>query len=131
MVADDFEFQRYNLPILAPHSIRHIVDLILEAHGNRLREIQRRSQTAAHRIAMALTGSGRSETQPRTRPPETIGLRPPRTGARIFTNYGDRLVSARTQTLANDIGDRETQRPSDLRKKLAILSNDGFLDVCP
>ena len=131
MVANDFEFQRHYLPILAPHRVSNIIDLILEAHRNGDRQIQRRSQAAARGITMALTGSGRSETQTSARPPETIGLCPPRTRSRIFTDYGDRLICTRAKTLANDIGNRETQRSSDLREKLAILANNGFLDVCP
>ena len=131
MVANDFEFQRHYLPILAPHRVSNIIDLIVKAHRNGDRQIQRRSQAAAHRITMALTGGGRSETQSRTRSPETIGLRPPRTDSRIFTDYGDRLIGTSAETLANDIGNREAQRFGDLRKKLAILANDGFLDVCP
>jgi len=131
MVANDFEIQRHYLPILAPHRVRNIVDLILEAHRNGDRQVQRRSQAAAHRIAMSLTGSGRSETQSSTRSPETIGLCPPRTGSRVFTDYGYRLISAGANTFTEHFGDRKTQRSSDLRKKLAILANDGFLDVCP
>lgn len=80
---------------------------------------------------MALTGSGRSETQTSARPPETIGLCPPRTGSRVFTDYGDRLIGTSANTFTEHLRNRETQRFGDLRKKLAILANNGFLNVCP
>jgi len=71
------------------------------------------------------------EAQTSTGSPETIGLGPPGTCVNLFTDYSDLLVSTGAETLAKNIGDRETQRACYLREKLAVLMNNGFLYVGP
>jgi hypothetical protein len=105
-MADAFESECHNLPILAPHGLSHIIDLAFKEQRHGFRQIEVRSQSAARGITMVLACGRGCEAQTGAGTPEPVRLGPPRTCASFFTDYGDLLIRTSAKTLAKHLGNR-------------------------